>query len=280
MPAKKKSEGGAKSGAAKKAAKKATTKATKAAEKKPAAKKAVKKAAKTTEKKSATTSTKSGSSKSGSSKSASAKSGSAKGGSTKKSGKATETKASAGRNGSTPPRPPALGARRLGIHLAPGVMIRTRSGSAPSCGHDDEDKKPRKLTKKDLRTIEDRLKVKREELIHGMRKELEDSRLRSEGGSADPVDQAADSCDDDVAFEIASNSNMELEAINQALARLREGSYGMCESCETPLSPSRLKLVPWATECVACQKQKEATARRSDSTWAFVADTGEEDEES
>jgi DnaK suppressor protein len=45
--------------------------------------------------------------------------------------------------------------------------------------------------------------------------------------------------------------------LDEALRRLDDGTYGMCEDCETPISPARLRALPFARRCVACQEQFE-----------------------
>jgi len=44
--------------------------------------------------------------------------------------------------------------------------------------------------------------------------------------------------------------------INEALERIKEGTYGICAECEKPISPKRLQAVPWAKYCVPCQEQR------------------------
>jgi DnaK suppressor protein len=44
-----------------------------------------------------------------------------------------------------------------------------------------------------------------------------------------------------------------LRDIRSALARMEEGSYGICLSCEEAINPRRLDAVPWASYCVVCQ---------------------------
>ena len=51
-------------------------------------------------------------------------------------------------------------------------------------------------------------------------------------------------------------NTQQLKAINEALQRINEGTYGVCAECEKPISPKRLQAVPWAKFCVPCQEQR------------------------
>jgi DnaK suppressor protein len=44
-----------------------------------------------------------------------------------------------------------------------------------------------------------------------------------------------------------------LREVKAAMARIEDGSYGICESCEEAITPRRLDAVPWARYCVQCQ---------------------------
>ena len=46
-----------------------------------------------------------------------------------------------------------------------------------------------------------------------------------------------------------------LRQINEALFRIRENTYGICQECETPISTKRLEAVPWANYCITCQER-------------------------
>jgi DnaK suppressor protein len=45
----------------------------------------------------------------------------------------------------------------------------------------------------------------------------------------------------------------ELELIQKALRRIKDGSYGVCCRCAQPISPRRLQAIPWAEYCIECQ---------------------------
>ena len=48
------------------------------------------------------------------------------------------------------------------------------------------------------------------------------------------------------------------QQLDEALVRLDEGRYGICVDCGDPISEQRLKAVPFAQRCIACQKQAES----------------------
>ena len=48
-----------------------------------------------------------------------------------------------------------------------------------------------------------------------------------------------------------------VERINEALEKINEGTYGICESCGDPIRPERLEALPYATRCIKCQRKDE-----------------------
>jgi RNA polymerase-binding protein DksA len=51
--------------------------------------------------------------------------------------------------------------------------------------------------------------------------------------------------------------NAELEAIDNALARIERGDYGRCEDCDEPIPVERLRALPTTTTCVLCSEARE-----------------------
>jgi RNA polymerase-binding protein DksA len=51
----------------------------------------------------------------------------------------------------------------------------------------------------------------------------------------------------------------ELRAIDAALLRVNDGTYGSCEVCDRPIEPRRLEVAPQAPRCVECQTLYERT---------------------
>ncbi len=55
-----------------------------------------------------------------------------------------------------------------------------------------------------------------------------------------------------VAAALTDQEQLQLEAVVQALERMRSGRYGVCRTCGIDIPFDRLKVQPWATQCVPC----------------------------
>ena len=104
--------------------------------------------------------------------------------------------------------------------------------------------------------LERRLQEAREDLAQL------DARLESRGdyglGRGDPLIVRWE-------LNLALREDMEhrLEQLEDALRRLDEGDYGICESCEQPIDPERLEVLPRTTLCIKCARQAEQDGRAS-----------------
>ena len=54
-----------------------------------------------------------------------------------------------------------------------------------------------------------------------------------------------------------------LREVEEALVRVKEGTYGICQECEEPISPKRLQALPWAKFSVRCQEMLGAMANQA-----------------
>jgi RNA polymerase-binding transcription factor DksA len=73
------------------------------------------------------------------------------------------------------------------------------------------------------------------------------------------ADAGTDNFDRDFALSIASSEQEALYEIDQALNRIREGSYGICELTGKPIEPERLKAIPWTRFSAAAEKELEGS---------------------
>src|SRR5580765_8956131 len=93
--------------------------------------------------------------------------------------------------------------------------------------------------------------------------------------SGDVVDAALDSAQDEISSQLAEVESRELASIENALVRMKEGQYGVCEGCSCSIPMARLNALPYATLCIECQREAERFGRGSsgDSDWGRVLDS-------
>ena len=80
--------------------------------------------------------------------------------------------------------------------------------------------------------------------------------LRSES-PGDVIDAAYDSAQDEISSQLAEVESRELASIENALARMKAGVYGLCEVCNCKIPMARLNALPYATMCISCQRDLE-----------------------
>ena len=78
---------------------------------------------------------------------------------------------------------------------------------------------------------------------------------------ADPIDNIWQTVAREAGAATLDTLARELEAVEAALERITDGTYGICMDCERPISPRRLELVPHAARCVRCQEAAERENR-------------------
>ena len=71
------------------------------------------------------------------------------------------------------------------------------------------------------------------------------------------ADQGTDAMERELAFMFASKSGRLVYHIDEALRRIEDGTYGLCERCNKPISAARLQAVPYARMCIECKSAEE-----------------------
>ncbi|MBI5441214.1 MAG: TraR/DksA family transcriptional regulator [Deltaproteobacteria bacterium] len=77
-------------------------------------------------------------------------------------------------------------------------------------------------------------------------------------GTQDMADDAANTYTRQMLLGMSERERRNLREIDAALDRIDEGTYGVCEECQEPISEARLKALPYATLCVDCKADREA----------------------
>jgi DnaK suppressor protein len=95
---------------------------------------------------------------------------------------------------------------------------------------------------------------------------------------ADEVDVIRLNEDREMSFATRSLLVERANKLAEALQRLRDGEYGLCEECGEPIAPARLRAMPEVTTCVRCQDRIERMSRRLQTVGGgFGGDEPEED---
>jgi RNA polymerase-binding protein DksA len=116
-------------------------------------------------------------------------------------------------------------------------------------------------TKTELKEVLDELHTQREhshEIIEKQESELTGlMRDAGDGAGHDQADMGATSFERDHELTVLSNERDKLAQIDRALARIDDGTYGVCESCGNPIGKMRLMAFPRATLCLTCKQREE-----------------------
>jgi RNA polymerase-binding transcription factor DksA len=78
-----------------------------------------------------------------------------------------------------------------------------------------------------------------------------------DGAGDDPADAGTATFEREQEISLANNAREVFEQSGRALARLVDGSYGICESCGSPVGKNRLLAFPRATLCLTCKSKQE-----------------------
>lgn len=119
----------------------------------------------------------------------------------------------------------------------------------------------RRWTEAEMGKVRDSLKAEAE----GLRADID----RAESDIADRLGDAVDNAGDDQAdvgaktyqreheLALTHNARELLAQTERALAKIEDGTYGICESCGQPIGKARLQAFPRANLCVSCKQQEE-----------------------
>ena len=76
----------------------------------------------------------------------------------------------------------------------------------------------------------------------------------------DPGDQSMLDFLGDLQLSIADIRRKQLTSLDEAMGKLEQGTYGVCERCGEEIGEKRLEVMPFATRCIPCQEEAEAPA--------------------
>lgn len=170
--------------------------------------------------------------------------------------KKTAATASVGTRKKAPPAP--VEARRPGRSVSPAPFQTLRIQTL-----DSEEIKLRKspLSKPELKEYRALLLHKRAELLGDM-SSLAEEALRTESSNLSHMplhmaDVGTDQFDQELTLSLVEKDRNILNDINDALQRIIDGSYGVCQATGKPIAKARLQAKPWAKYCIEAEMAME-----------------------
>ncbi len=115
----------------------------------------------------------------------------------------------------------------------------------------------KELDKKTLHRLKKVLLKEREEIIGGVKQIYESSKEIGQDGIQDIGDEAANIYNKQILLSLNENERMRLQEVDEALDRIENGTYGICEECGGPIGLKRLEVRPVAKYCVPCKTKQE-----------------------
>ncbi len=119
-----------------------------------------------------------------------------------------------------------------------------------------------RLDRRTAKEMEQFLKAKQAQLKEAVRAVVSERRSAEVGRTADVTVWATDTLNDEIQVALMDRHSRQLAQIEAALERLARGQYGFCHDCEEFIGGPRLKALPFAHRCSACQTRAERKARQ------------------
>jgi len=123
----------------------------------------------------------------------------------------------------------------------------------------------KKLTKKDTLEFKKLILRRKEEVNEEIKHISEDTLKKSQKDASGDIsgytyhmaDVATDNYDREFSLGLASKDRKSLYELEDALKRVEEGTYGICQDCKCLIAKTRLRAVPQARLCIKCQEKRE-----------------------
>ena len=114
-----------------------------------------------------------------------------------------------------------------------------------------------KMPKKELEKYRKLLEEKKTLLLAELAKTRHAEEETTEESTQDIADKAVSSYTREFLYSLNDAERSTVQQIDQALARIVDGTYGLCLNCGTPMNEKRLSAIHWSRHCVECQELAE-----------------------
>jgi DnaK suppressor protein len=115
--------------------------------------------------------------------------------------------------------------------------------------------------KKFLADLKEHLVDMKTKLLAEIESELKAEREGNKDEGMDTYDLASEERDREINFILSDRGRAKIKSIEDALSRLHDGSYGICDSCGIEIAEERLEALPFTRLCRDCQQDQEREAK-------------------
>src|SRR5437870_13786737 len=114
-----------------------------------------------------------------------------------------------------------------------------------------------KVNQKDLKKFKKLLEESKKNLLMSARKTLSEEAAFDTDDLPDEIDLASSEYTQSMVFRLRDREKFLLKKIDDALARIENGTFGTCEICEEEIAVKRLEARPLTTMCIRCKEEQE-----------------------
>ena len=117
------------------------------------------------------------------------------------------------------------------------------------------------MNKKEVKKFKAMLEESKRQLLASAKKTLTEEASFDTDDLPDEIDQASSEYTQSMIFRLRDREKFLLTKIDKALARIENGTFGICEKCEEEISVKRLEARPVTTLCIRCKEEQERAER-------------------
>ena len=112
-----------------------------------------------------------------------------------------------------------------------------------------------------LNSVREHMLETKSKLLEEMDTDQKAQREGNKDEGMDTYDLASEERDREINFILSDRERVKIKQIDDALERLDEGTYGVCESCGLEIAEERLQAMPFTRLCRDCQQEQEKEAK-------------------
>ncbi|MDG2306540.1 MAG: RNA polymerase-binding protein DksA [Candidatus Binatia bacterium] len=121
------------------------------------------------------------------------------------------------------------------------------------------------MTAHELVYFRELLEERKEQLIGEAGRTAHDMGDNEAEGFPDPTDRGVMESERNLELRIRDRERKLISKIDEAMERIEQGSFGLCEECEEPIGAKRLQVRPVTTLCIRCKEEQEQAEKSASS---------------